>query len=161
MTRLIPHLNHRRFIGVVVSAAVAISAVAAPARADVNDFGKILAGITLLAIIGKAIEDDNDGRHVTRNIYHNHTNKPQPNYPRPLPPQVSNRYDLPGHCLRTYQVNGRDTVRLFGRQCLEQSYRHVNSLPYACQFQFDKRYRSQTGYEPACLRERGYRIARR
>lgn len=160
MTRLFPALNHRRFIGLVVSAAVGISAMAAPARADVNDYGKILAGLTLLAIIGKAIDDDNKGRHVTRNTYHNHTYKQQPVRPKPLPPQVSSRYDLPGHCLKTFRTNGRDSVRLFGRKCLQQNYRHTNSLPYACQFQFDRTNRSQTGYEPRCLRERGYRVAR-
>ncbi len=162
MTRFLPALTHRKFIAFVVSSAVAVTAMTAPARADVNDFGKILAGITLLAIIGKAIDDDSKQRHVTRNTYHNHTykNPNQPVRPKPLPPQVSSRYDLPGHCLKTYQMNGRDTVRLFGRKCLQQSYRHTNSLPYACQFQFDKTNRSQTGYEPRCLRERGYRVAR-
>ena len=161
MTRFLPALTHRRFIGMIVSAAIAVTAVSTPARADVNDYGKILAGVALLAIIGKAIDDDQKSRHVTRNTYHQHYNQPnRPVRPKPLPPQVS-RYDLPGQCLKTFRVNGRDSVQLFGRKCLEQNYGNTNALPYACQYQFSTANRSQTGYEPLCLRERGYRVARR
>ena len=153
---------HRKFILLILSAAVAVAGFSAPARADGNDVAKIFAGIAALALIGKALDDDDDDRQtVTRNTYHTHTyNTPrsQTVRPKPVPPRVS-RYDLPRNCLRDYRVN-RDNVRLLGAACLRKNYRHTNALPYACQFQFSNRYGTHTGYEPVCLRERGYRITR-
>ena len=172
---------HRKFILLILSAAIAIAGVSAPARADGNDAAKLFVGIAALALIGKALKDDDDRRTVSRNTYSPHYyDTPHPNtvrpniirpniihpkvvhpkvvHPRPVPPRVS-RYDLPGQCLRNYRVN-HDNVRLLGAACLRKNYRQVNALPYACQLQISGRSGSQTGYEPACLRERGYRIAR-
>jgi hypothetical protein len=148
---------HRKFIALIISTAVAVTALSAPARADSDDIARALFGIAALALIGKALSDD-DSNHQTapQPIYRP---VPQPVRPRPLPPVVS-RYDLPGYCLRSYQVN-RDRIRLFGAGCLSRNYRYSASLPYACQFQFSEHGRSYTGYEPLCLRERGYRIARK
>ena len=78
--------------------------------------------------------------------------------PRPLPRHVA-RYDLPSKCLRVYGL--RDgPKRLLNLHCLKENYRFTNSLPQACRFQFQNRYFGRTGYEPVCLRERGYRIVR-
>lgn len=158
---------HRKFITLIVAAAVAVTGLTAPARADGQDVARALAGVAALAIIGKIIHDSNKDDHVV-------THQAQPNYnytrPRhethihnynkqkPVRPNFS-RYDLPRHCLRDYRVN-RQHVRLFGANCLRKNYKYSGSLPYACQFQFNNRHGSHTGYEPLCLRERGYRTAR-
>ena len=173
---------HRKFILLILSAAIAIAGLSAPARADGNDAAKLFVGIAALALIGKALKDDDDDRlTVSRNTYrprsyytpHSNTVRPnvvrpnivRPNivhpkivHPKPVPPRVS-RYDLPRQCLRNYRVN-HDNVRLLGAACLRKNYRQVNALPYACQLQISGRSGSQTGYEPVCLREHGYRIAR-
>lgn len=166
---------HRKFIAFIISAAMAVTAFTAPARADGQDVAKVLAGIAALAIIGKVINDHNDNKTVTRNVYQTppryqpvppryqpvppryQPGPPRYVTPRPVPPAVS-RFNLPGHCLRAYPVNRR-TLRLFDAGCLQRSYSHARSLPYACQYQFSDRRGSHTGYEPVCLRERGYRIA--
>lgn len=164
---------HRKFIALIVSAAVAVTGFTAPARADGDDLAKALLGFTALALIAKAIDDNNSqptviNRYPTRPVY-TQPGRPiyvqpvppryQPVPPRPLPYQVS-KLDLPGSCLRDFRVDGR-TVRLFGDACMRQTYAFTNSLPYACQFGFNgNRGRAHVGYEPLCLRERGYRTAR-
>lgn len=152
---------HRKFIFIIVSAAIAIAGFSAPVRADSGDIAKVFAGIAALALIGKALEDDKDQKTVTRHTYHTHTyNTPRSQTIRPKPvPQRFSRYDLPGQCLRSYAVN-RQHVRLFGAGCLRNNYGYSHALPYACQFQFSNRTGSHTGYEPKCLRERGYRVTR-
>lgn len=146
---------HRKFIALIIATATAItltSVSAAPVAADERDIGKILAGLAALAFIGAAIERNRDDDRPTTS-YH------KPVKPRPLPPQVS-RNRLPDHCLSTFKV-GHSKRRLFGKRCLNNSYRYTSSLPYACQFQFRDGRETRTGYEPRCLRERGYRFARR
>ncbi|MHA6262936.1 hypothetical protein ACXYMO_07025 [Arenibacterium sp. CAU 1754] len=167
---------HRKFITLIVASAVAVVGLTAPARAGSDDLAKFLAGFTALVIIGSAIEDarKRDDVNVTRNPYPHNTygntygntrgntyghTRHQPVHPKPLPPRVA-RFDLPGECMRTYKIN-RKNVNLLGRGCLKERYRHTQSLPYACQFQFRTREGTRTGYEPVCLRERGYRISRR
>lgn len=149
---------HRKFIALIVASAVAVTALStAPARADEHDVAKILAGLAALAFIGVAIEHNRDNDQPTAS-YSGRT-PPRPIRPRPLPPQVS-KYQLPQHCLHRYSVNNGHR-RLFGKRCLNNNYRHTASLPYACQFQFKDGRETRTGYEPRCLRERGYRFARR
>lgn len=158
---------HRKFITLIVSAAVAVTGLTAPARADSNDLARALAGIAALAIIGKVISDSrDDDRVVTHPGYptYGYTPpryqpvRPYPVRPQPVQPQFG-KYDLPGHCLRVYNSRGQK-VRLYGAHCLRNNYRYSASLPYACQYQFSNRSGTYTGYEPLCLRERGYRVAR-
>lgn len=170
---------HRKFIALIVGIAIAVTGFSAPARADSKDLAKILFGVAALAMIGKAIEDRKDrkeqeqaAQNTYQPPYHAQPNYPRPTYPRPtysqghgspyparpLPPQVS-RYDLPGQCIRTYTVN-RTYVRLLASDCLRQSYRYSGALPEVCKFYFRDHTGSHTGYEPVCLRDRGYRIAR-
>ncbi|MEX0280701.1 MAG: hypothetical protein AB3N13_05865 [Arenibacterium sp.] len=152
---------HRQFITLIVSAAIGVTALATPARAaDADDVAGALFGIAALALIGKALSDRNKNDvQFVQPQHHSQPDPVRPIRPRPLPPAVS-RYDLPGHCMRSFQVN-RNRVQLLGAGCLRRYYRQVNSLPYACQFQFNNHNRSYTTYEPLCLRERGYRITRR
>ena len=161
---------HRKFIAFIVSAAVAVTVFSAPARAD-EDAARVIAGIAALAILGKIIHDSRDDDNVvTHNRYPGYTyytpgHRPTPVRPAPAPvrpvplPQKFTRYDLPSQCLQSHQVN-RGVVRIFGQRCLRTSYRHANVLPQACKVQFNNRFGGHTGYEPECLRQRGYRIAR-
>jgi len=175
---------YRKFIALIVGTAIAVTGASASARADSQDLAKVLFGVAALAMIGKAIEDRKDRKEQEQAAqqtyqppYHAQPNYPQPTYPRPtyprptysqghgypipprpMPPQVS-RYDLPGQCIRTYTVN-RTYLRLLGSDCLRQSYRYSGALPEACKFHFRDHTGSHTGYEPVCLRDRGYRIAR-
>jgi len=166
---------YRKFIALIVASAVAVAAVAAssaPARADSQEVAKVLAGLAALAILGAAISDsrDNDVQVVTRPSYPQGGYYPprayqpvppryyQPVPPRPLPPAVS-RYDLPAECLSNFTVRG-GSVRLFGARCLQNKYRHAAALPRGCQREVRAAGEVRLGYEPSCLRDRGYRQAR-
>lgn len=159
---------HRKFIALILAAATAVSTLsAAPARAD-EDIGKVLAGLAALAIIGAALNDARDDNppvvHRRSHPYPgNSVGRPYERRspvvnPRPLPQRVT-RNDLPQQCLRRFE-GYRGNTRLFGLNCLQRNYRHVNQLPYACRVQVGNGRQGNVGYEPVCLRERGYRVTR-
>lgn len=145
---------HRKFITLILATSIAVTGLsAAPAYAD-GKTARMFGGLALLGIIALAIQDSNQKRNVTRNYTYNNTTKP-----RPLPPQVSNKY-LPQHCLRSKSVNGHRR-NLFGANCLRNNNVRTSALPYACQLGYWNGRQNRVGYEPVCLRERGYRFARR
>ncbi|PCH66490.1 MAG: hypothetical protein COC12_12995 [Rhodobacteraceae bacterium] len=159
---------HRKFITLVLSAALAIAGLsAAPARAG-NDTAKLFAGLAALALIGAAIQSNKRNQYVvsrnppytppvtvTRPIHTPHTSY----YSKPPAPRI-NRLDLPGGCLRAKSVNGRQR-NLFGNRCLETAYAFNGTLPRACRLGYWNGANSRIGYEPQCLREYGYRFTRR
>jgi hypothetical protein len=155
---------HRKFIAAVAAAALAITGLSAvPARADVNDTAKIIAGIAALALIAKAIEDSNDRKAARQQRY---THRPvQQHYyqpglkPRPLPHQVA-RPGLPDHCLFTAQT-AQGPAHVFGARCLQRNYVQANTLPEACAQQAWTDRGQRWVYNAACLRNQGYRLASR
>jgi len=147
---------HRKFIALILASSVAVTGMSAgPAFAD-GKTARQFGWLALLGIAALAIQDSNRKRAVTTN---NYTYKAPNTSPRPLPPQVS-RKTLPKACLRSHNVNGYRR-NLFGLACLKQNYAYVGSLPYACQLGYSNGRRNQIGYEPVCLRERGFRTAYR
>lgn len=157
-----------KFIGLITAASIAITAIgAAPARADEDDVARALAVILGLAVIGSAL-NDNDDRVVTRT--HRHRPHVQPNRrhvePRPLPRRIKrdgrpqNRL-LPGQCLRTFETR-RGTYRGFGQRCLRNNYAHAHRLPNRCLVSLKTRGGNHRNvYEARCLRNTGYRLAHR
>ncbi|MFS4581818.1 hypothetical protein [Phaeobacter sp. C3_T13_0] len=141
---------HRKFITLILAAAVAITGFSAvPARAD-EDVAKVLAGLAVLGIIGAIVKNnrDDDRVQVTR-----------PHRPKPLPPRVA-RYDLPAKCVRYFPRYSQSRT-LMGRGCLRKQYGFEHTLPHACQVTFWNGKRNRVGYRPDCLKKRGYRITRR
>lgn len=162
----------RRFIGIVIGAAVAVTAIGnAPARAD-DDVARALAAIVGLAIVGSVINnrlDDNNNRAVTRRYEGRDifgrpgTRRPDSVIhrvnPRPLPRRVAKRL-LPGQCLRSFDTrDGR--YRIFGKRCLERNFDYARSLPRACKVSFRANQKKRRGYDARCLRREGYQLARR
>ena len=146
---------HRKFIALILATALAITGLsAAPVRAD-GDTARIFGGLAILAIIGAALDHSSRNRTTVTKQYIVPA-KPQPT--RPLPSYVTRR-DLPKTCLRSHVVNG-ERRNLFGARCLKNNYAHASSLPYACQLGYWDGQKNRVGYEPLCLRERGYRTAR-
>ncbi|WP_170457356.1 hypothetical protein [Ruegeria arenilitoris] len=150
---------HRKFIALVVATAVAITGVSA-SQAKAADAHDILGGLAAIAIIGAAVNHYNKEKRkesVTRQ--NNYVHQPQnvrPDHIRPLPRRVA-RYDLPQRCLKTY--NGYSKKRpLLGPNCLEKHYKHANSLPQQCKVGFWDGKKVRRAYEPACLRQKGYRV---
>lgn len=161
---------YRKFIAAISAASLTISlfAGAAPARADGDDLAKILAGIAVIAIIGKAIDDRNDRKHghVSRNSKgHGQVYAPAPRrHPQAKPrsvPQRFARYDLPGQCLVTLNTGRNGQMRMFGKRCLRSNYQHFHALPQVCAQEIWTERGVRRGYSPRCLRQNGYRIAGR
>jgi len=72
---------------------------------------------------------------------------------------------LPRECLRTVQKRYR-SVRMFTRDCMSQNYPRIASLPRECLVRTRghdnfRQQRRQQGWEVQCMRDNGYRIARR
>jgi hypothetical protein len=170
---------HRKFIALIVSAALAVtglSLAAAPARAD--DTAKILAGIAAFALIGAAIHNNRNKDQVVirpgptwQGPGHTGTHyrpqppiqsrptPPAPTRPRPLPPRYT-RYDLPNHCLKP--ANGfRQGKYLVGNDCLERYYGSTSTLPGECRVRFGAGRETRTMFRPGCLQKHGYRLVRR
>ncbi|MDW4498315.1 hypothetical protein R5H30_10020 [Sulfitobacter sp. D35] len=79
--------------------------------------------------------------------------------PRPLPWDVERKL-LPGQCLQSHDTSG-GKVRMFGYNCLENSYGHLNDLPDTCRTSVRGGTGEIYGYDAVCLRDRGYQLARR
>lgn len=143
---------HRKFIALIVSTAILITGMSVvPARADVDDTTKFLAGLAAIAIIGAAIKDARDDKNT---VSRNHS----PVRPRPLPLEFR-KYDLPRSCLRQVEHAG-GSERFLARRCLTKTYSHWDSLPDGCRSRFWKNGKRRVGYNPRCLRHHGYRITR-
>lgn len=161
----------RKFIATILAAAVAITGIAAtPARADAADVARALAAIATVAIIAKTLDNSRDrkrvdDRHLSSHpprIEHlpaPHPQRPATLHPRPLPDRVTSRA-LPSECL--FSVHTRHgNKRVFGKQCLNQTYRQARSLPRDCEVQLRGQGRPRDVYTASCLRDYGYTLARR
>lgn len=149
--------QHRKFIAIVLAAALAITGVSsAPAQAG-NDVGKVVAGLAVLGILGAALHEHNTRDRHRESVTRPH--HPRPGKPRPLPPRVG-RYDLPAQCVKHFPnfKNGRNLV---ARSCLNRNYNHTRSLPQTCKVTFWNGRKNRTAYNPRCLNQHGYRLVNR
>ncbi len=156
---------HRKFIALIVATAVAITGISA-SQARAADARDILGGLAAIAIIGAAVNHyQNEKREEEKARRHKHKQKQKRKQParkakkhhvRPLPDRVA-RYDLPYRCLRTYDGYSSDR-QLLGPKCLQKHYKHANSLPNQCKVGFWNGNKVKRAYEPACLRQKGYRV---
>ncbi|WP_438990282.1 hypothetical protein [Lentibacter sp.] len=154
----------RKFIAAItLSALLAASFSAVPARADDRDTARALAGIVALALIGKALSDRKDDRHLHQ------THRPEPRQPKgkavhrsgqfehqPLPPRVR-KMTLPRRCLTVVQGRHK-TFRYMGERCLQNNYQWSRSLPRACEIRVKGPRGVRTGYQAGCLKRNGYRL---
>lgn len=174
-------LPHRKFIALVVAAAIAITGFsAAPARAD-EDVAKFIAGAALLGILGAAINNARKDDHAATRTYnppHGHRHGGNKHYghnrhsghkhyghnrhqghAKPLPPRVR-RYDLPANCVRYFPRYSRN-YPLAGKGCLDRNYGSAHALPRSCRVTFWNGKRHRTGFKPHCLKQHGYRMVNR
>ncbi len=131
----------KKFMATLLAASIAFTTVtAAPVQARNNDAVKAIAGIALLAIIGKAISDSN----------HHSAPTPVPHTPR---------YRLPNRCLRDYETQSGWT-QAYGSRCLANNLPRV-SLPHQCKRTLWTAQGRRNVYLPGCMSTHGFRIARR
>lgn len=154
MTQRSQPKQHRKFIAIILAAALAVTGISsAPAHAG-NDVGKAIAGLAVLGILGAALH-----RHNTRDRRHEGVTRPYHPSPKPLPPRFG-RYDLPAQCVK-YFPNFRNGRSLVARGCLRRNYSHEKSLPQACKVTFWNGQKNRTAYKPRCLNNHGYRLVNR
>jgi hypothetical protein len=134
----------RKFIATILAASIAITSfTVAPARAaSDDDVAKFLFGIATLAIIGKAISNNDRDRD------HDVVVRPQPN----------NRKVLPRRCL-TRAETAVGNKRVMRAKCLNRHYARAERLPQSCRLPYWTNKGRKPGYLMRCLRDRGYRVA--
>lgn len=151
---------HRKFIALIVATAVAITGISA-SQARAADTRDILGGLAALAILGAAIHHYQDEKREEEKKRHKHKKKHAKKkvhkpHVRPLPNRVA-RYNLPQRCLRTFNAYSKKHP-LLGPNCLKKHYKYANSLPHQCKVGFWNGKKVKRAYEPACLRQKGYRV---
>ncbi len=145
----------RKFIAIITSAALTITAFGAstrPAAAADDDTARAIVTILGIALVGAAIANKRRDDRASRSTI-------QPIHPRPLPDRVRYGKLLPQNCLRTFDTR-HGPMRGFGARCLDRHYGRTASLPNTCAVRVFTRNGRGTGYEARCLRRHGYRLAR-
>ncbi len=158
---------HRKFIALIIATAVAITGISA-SQARAADTRDILGGLAAIALIGAAVnhynqekkrdeEAERRKRHKQAEAKAKKAKKAKKKHAvRPLPKRVA-RYDLPQRCLRTFNAYSNKRP-LLGPNCLKKYYKHADSLPHQCKVGFWNGKKVKRAYEPACLRQKGYRV---
>ncbi|MEP2716356.1 hypothetical protein [Pseudophaeobacter sp.] len=158
MTQSTQPKQHRKFIAIILAAALAVTgASTVPAQAG-NDVGKVVAGLAVLGILGAALHNHNTRDRRRETVTRPHRPNPTPT-PRPLPPRFG-RYDLPAQCVK-YFPSFRDGRSLVARGCLKRNYGSVHALPQSCKVTFWNGQKNRTAYKPRCLNKHGYRLVNR
>lgn len=141
----------RKFIAAILAASMAITSfTAAPARAASDeDIAKFLFGAAALAIIGKAISDNN------RNDVNRYRNRELVVTPRPRDRKV-----LPRRCVKRANTALGNNTRVLGAKCLNRHYKRADRLPISCRLPMWTQNGRKPAYLVRCLRDRGYSIAR-
>lgn len=141
----------------VIAGVTALSltlATAMPAQAngiDREDAGKVIFGLVALAALGAAINNNN-----RRDREPEVTRDPTPQHPINL----GNQQRLPQSCLRQIETRFGEH-RMFMRRCLQRNDIGVRDLPNRCEVRLFTDDGPRNGFDPACLRQAGYRIDRR
>ena len=141
----------------VIAGVTALSltfATAVPAQAngiDRDDAGKVIFGLVALAVLGAAIENNN-----RRDSQPEVTRDPTPQHPINL----GNQQRLPQSCVRRIETRYGEH-RMLLRRCLQRSDIRVRDLPNRCEVRLFTDDGPRNGFDPACLRQAGYRIDRR
>lgn len=144
---------------------------AAPAQAEnLNEeqVGQLLFGLLATGVIAAMISDLSD-RADPEPVQSPQTWNPRPNRPRIDPPRHEqprhprgnrDRFVVPSQCVVSHVTRFGD-VRMFGRACMRQNYRHVAQLPEACSVRVVTRQGPRNGWDPQCLRSNGYEASNR
>lgn len=156
-------------------AALGLTLTPVPAAADGEDLAKALAGLAVLGLIAKAVDDRNDRRkaraaEVSRlntfddrrgtRIIGGELRRPGEAHRRGHGSARYKSVALPDRCLRLLDTDRRDRL-VYARHCLNRNYRHANRLPERCEWQVRTDRGLRTVYGARCLARDGWQVARR
>jgi hypothetical protein len=134
----------RLFSAGALSLALAFSSVTAtPARADGRDVAKVLGGLTLLYIIGKAVENDRRPAPAPPVVHAK---------PKPVRPHAE---VIPATCYREHPTRA-GVERGYGARCMQNNVRSAGSLPPQCIRQVQTYRGWRNLYDGRCLKRNGW-----
>lgn len=163
-----------------ITAASMTLAAAQPVQAQSlseDQIGKILFGLVATAVVASIIDNNNDDKSADvvterRNAWQQPDRSPrvtqprhdqprvnQPRHEQPRIEQPRNSLVIPSQCLASYKTR-YGTVRMFVRSCMRENYRRTGSLPTECNVRALTTEGPRNGWDPTCLRDKGYRISR-
>ncbi len=147
----------RTLTGTLAAGAIALAgltATAAPANASDRDLARLLAGAVILGIIAHGVNEDRKSRQA-------HAQPPKTQ----RPPQHSrpHRVQLPQACAVTTRTRHGAQQTFYTVDCLRRNRVEVRALPRHCVTDIRTRRHGPTvaAFSGACLRDAGYRTARR
>ena len=161
---------------VAAVAALGITFTPAPVAADSSDLAKALAGLAVLGIIAKTVDDRKDRRRAAAAA----EQRSQKSWSlddrrgtriidgelRPRDWTRQNRHinarsqPLPDRCLRVADTNRRDRL-VYVKRCLNKRFDFAQHLPGACERQIRTSRGVRTVYGARCLRRDGWQVASR
>ncbi|WP_298437492.1 hypothetical protein [uncultured Jannaschia sp.] len=167
----------------ILSAAIALPATTAPARADAEDVAKVLGGLAALYILKEAVERNRERRAapVARAPVHQpeyyshrhsglgaHSHRTGTDHTRAHPHRDRPRQDrrnvrvLPEQCYVTLRTD-RGLVSGYGARCMQNAVARPGALPPQCIRQLRTDRGPRNIYGPRCLARDGWspRTARR
>lgn len=143
-------------------AAVSLTfATAMPAQAngfDREDAGKLIIGLAAIAALNAALENRDRNDREPAQVEDRTQRHPQGWTGRPRP--AGNRNVLPSECLGQIDTRYGDH-RMYMSRCLERHQVWVAQLPRRCEVRLFTNDGPRNGYDPACMRQEGYRSDRR
>jgi hypothetical protein len=110
------------------------------------DIRQLVAGAALIGLLGLALSNRDRDR--------NDTPAPQPQEPHD-PWRL-----LPGSCLDVFDT-ARGRLDIFNADCLDARYGWARQLPLTCAVATRVQGRFVSGYDAACLEQRGYEVSNR
>jgi hypothetical protein len=166
-----------RIKNIAIAAVTALGLTMAPAQvsADAEDVAKVVAGVAILGLIAKSINDrdDRQSQSVTTTQFSRVNSLDDRRGTRIIRGNIKRhsaikgksgkkykRAALPQRCLRILDTSRRDRL-VYPQRCLTQNYRYANRLPETCQRQVRTNRGIRNVYLARCLARDGWRVARR
>lgn len=140
----------KTLLAATLSVAVALTGMtmtATPARADNDDAAAIIAGIIALYAIGRAIDNRNDNRAVTRGNAHR---------PRAAAPVHRNPRVAPARCFVQGRTVRGDNYRGYGARCMQNNVARPALLPQQCLVRLRTPQGRRNVYGGRCLAQNGW-----
>ncbi len=162
-----------RFTKLALTGVTALGLAMTPVSASANeDLAKVLAGLAILGITAKIIDDRNDRRRkststVSRFDTIEGGRRVIDGDLRRLDrdrgvrsPRGARKTPLPDRCLRILDTSRGDRL-VYGERCLNRNYAFANKLPDRCERLVRTDRGLRTVYGSRCLARDGWKVARR
>ncbi|WP_417250213.1 hypothetical protein [Celeribacter sp.] len=140
-----------KFTAGLIAFSLAISAAAAPARADDKGVATALGGLLALIVIGKAIEGSS--KPAPAPVYNAPHNNGKGHKASP--------FDIPQVCVVTLDRRGAADSNIALKSCLQNKSNVKTPLPQRCEVDVRSNRRTLDAYDVSCLSRFGYQVADR